>query len=93
MHEAANHLERRWPGTSECGDGADDVLWTLNRARVLERLGRRAEAIDDYDFVVRLWHTADPELQPIVREARDASARLRAGAKPAVTAAGAATDR
>ncbi len=75
--EASDRLERRWPGTSECSDGADDVLWTLDRARLNERLGRREKAATDYDFVTRVWRTADPELQPYVREARQALARLR----------------
>jgi len=75
--EAAQRLERRWPGTSECSDGVDDVEWTLTRARVFDKLGRRDEARANYEFVVRAWRTADPELQPRVREARTAIARLQ----------------
>jgi serine/threonine-protein kinase len=75
--EAAQRLERRWPGTSECSDGVDDVEWTLTRARVFDKLGRRDEARANYEFVARAWRTADPELQPRVREARAAIARLQ----------------
>jgi hypothetical protein len=36
----AARLERRWPGTTGCSNGFDDVLWTMQRARVFEQLGR-----------------------------------------------------
>jgi hypothetical protein len=85
--EAANHLERRWPGTTSCSNGVDDIIWTMERARVFDRLGRRDEAIASYVFVAAAWRTADPELQPYVREAREAAKRLRAGARGATTLA------
>jgi TolB-like protein len=75
--EAARRLERRWPGTTACSNGFDDVMWTMDRARVLERLGRRREAAAEYAFVAEAWRTADSELQPYVRESREAIARLR----------------
>jgi hypothetical protein len=74
--EAAAQLGRRWPGTTSCSNGFDDVVWTMERARVLDRLGRRSDAARDYAFVVQAWRRADPELQPVVRAARDALARL-----------------
>ena len=74
--EAAPRLERRWPGTSACSNGVDDVVWTMERARAFERLGRKAEAVANYAFVADAWRTADPELQPWVREAREAVTRL-----------------
>ena len=77
--EASLHLERRWPGTTSCSNGFDDVVWTMERARALDRLGRRAEAVRDYAFVVEAWRNADPELQPVVRGAREALARLEGG--------------
>ena len=77
--EAANRLQRRWPGTSVCSNGVDDILWTMERARVMDRLGRRDEAAANYEFVIAAWRTADPELQPYVREATAALQRLRAG--------------
>jgi serine/threonine-protein kinase len=75
--EAGKQLERRWPGTTGCSNGYDDVLWTMERARVFERLGRRSEAATAYAFVADAWRTADPELQPYVRESREAMARLK----------------
>ena len=55
---------------------AIDVVWALERGRVNERLGKRAQAIEAYSFVTRAWMNADPELQPAVTEARAALARL-----------------
>ncbi|HEX5077396.1 MAG TPA: serine/threonine-protein kinase [Gemmatimonadaceae bacterium] len=75
--EAAHRLERRWPGTTSCSNGIDDVLWTMERARVLDRLGQRNGAAANYAFVMAAWRTADPELQPYVREASAALRRLR----------------
>jgi len=82
--EAAARLERRWPGTSACSDGVDDVIWTMERARVFERLGRFDEAAQNYAFVADAWRTADPELQPWVREAHEAMGRLDARERRAV---------
>jgi len=76
--DAAARLERRWPGTSACGNGVDDIVWTMERARVFERLGRHDAAAVDYAFVADAWRSADPELQPLVREANAALARLPA---------------
>ena len=75
--EAAERLDRRWPGTTQCSNGIDDVLWTMERARVFDRLGRTEQAIENYAFVADAWRTADVELQPYVRESRAALARLR----------------
>ena len=75
--EAAVRLARRWPGTSACSNGVDDVVWTMERARVFERLGRRAEAAAEYAFVADAWRNADQELQPYVRESHQALTRLR----------------
>ena len=80
--EAAHRLERRWPGTTSCSNGFDDVLWTMERARVLERLGRRDEAVASYAFVADAWRTADPELQPLrARSARGREAVTRRRAR------------
>jgi hypothetical protein len=49
----------------------------MERARVFNRLGRRDEAATNYQFVIDAWRTADPELQPYVREATAALKRLR----------------
>jgi hypothetical protein len=77
--EAAPRVERRWPGTTSCSNGFDDVIWTLERARVFDHVGRRDAALENYAFVADAWRTADPELQPYVREARTAMTRLDAG--------------
>jgi eukaryotic-like serine/threonine-protein kinase len=52
------------------------VVWMLERARVNERIGERAKAIDSYAFVASAWQRADPELQPAVVEAKSALKRL-----------------
>jgi tetratricopeptide (TPR) repeat protein len=48
----------------------------LELARILERTGRPAQALEAYKFVAYAWRHADPELQPQVEEARQAAARL-----------------
>ncbi|MBC8087357.1 MAG: protein kinase [Phycisphaerae bacterium] len=75
--EAETRLERRWPGTSACSNGLDDVMWTLARARVFERAGRSDEAMQNYAFVVAAWKNADWELRPVVHEAEQSLIRLR----------------
>ena len=70
--EARARLEAPISNFSE----AMEVVWALERGRVNERLGKRAEAVEAYSFVARTWMHADPELQPIVGEARAALARL-----------------
>jgi tetratricopeptide (TPR) repeat protein/TolB-like protein len=54
----------------------DGVPAYLQRARILERMGRSAEAREAYQFVTYAWRHADPELQPLVEEARQGAARL-----------------
>jgi hypothetical protein len=78
-NEARTRLERRWPGNTSCDNGVDDIVWTMERARVFDKLGRNSEAIENYEFVAAAWRTADPELQPWVQEARSAAKRLRGG--------------
>lgn len=74
--EAARLLARQWPGTITCGNPVDDVLWTLERARLHDRQGRPREAAEGYRLVAAAWRGADPELQRLVREAREALTRL-----------------
>ncbi len=52
------------------------VLWTLERGRVAERLGDRNKAARDYQYVADVWRHADSGLQPYVTEAREGLARL-----------------
>jgi tetratricopeptide (TPR) repeat protein len=59
-----------------------DVVWALERARVNERLGDRDKAIESYSFVTQSWRQTDPELQPVVAEARAALGRLTAEPRP-----------
>ncbi len=60
--------------------GIERVFYRIEAARLNERLGNRDEATAAYQFVIDAWRHADPELQPIVTEARTALARL--GAEP-----------
>jgi eukaryotic-like serine/threonine-protein kinase len=53
-----------------------EVLWSLLRGRVGERIGERDRATRAYAWVVGMWRNADPELQPYVTEAREGLARL-----------------
>jgi hypothetical protein len=55
-----------------------EVLWTLERGRVAERLDQRQKAADAYQRVADVWRHADPELQPYVTEAKEGLARLTA---------------
>jgi tetratricopeptide (TPR) repeat protein len=55
-----------------------EVLWVLLRGRVAERIGERDRAIRSYSWAAGMWRNADPELQPYVKEARDALSRLTA---------------
>ena len=52
------------------------IVWTMERARVNDRLGNSEAAIRDYSHVVDVWRDADPYFRPVVEEARDALARL-----------------
>ncbi|NIN73229.1 MAG: hypothetical protein GTO46_15155, partial [Gemmatimonadetes bacterium] len=53
-----------------------EILWTLERGRVNERLGNREGAIRAYSYVARAWADADSMLQPLVQEAGTALERL-----------------
>jgi hypothetical protein len=58
------------------------VLWVLERARVREQLGHQEQAIAAYSYVADVWRNADPELQPVVGDARAALARLTVEPQP-----------
>jgi serine/threonine-protein kinase len=53
-----------------------EVLWSLLRGRVGERIGERDRAVEAYTWVAGMWRNADPKLQPYVTEAREGLARL-----------------
>jgi hypothetical protein len=56
----------------------DAVVAALEGGLLHERLGNREQAITALTFVVDAWRNADPELQPVVDDARAALARLAA---------------
>jgi hypothetical protein len=51
----------------------------LLRAAALEQLGRRDEARQEYLDVLGQWRSADPSLQPFVRQAQQGLARMGSG--------------
>jgi hypothetical protein len=55
-----------------------EVLRAVYRGRVLLQLDRREEALRAYELVTAAWAKGDPQVQPYVREARDAVALARA---------------
>jgi serine/threonine-protein kinase len=59
-----------------------EVFWTLERARVAERLGERETAARDYQYVADVWRKADPQLQPYVEEAREGLMRVTGEPQP-----------
>jgi len=50
----------------------------LRRAEILERLGESSAAAAEYSRFLELWKNADPELQPLVAQARERLTRLSA---------------
>jgi serine/threonine-protein kinase len=60
------------------GPYASEVLWSLLRGRVAERISEREQAIQSYSWVVGMWRRPDRELEPYVAEAREGLARLTA---------------
>jgi hypothetical protein len=55
-----------------------EVLWSLLRGRVAERISEREHAIRSYSWVMGMWRRPDPELKPYLAEAREGLARLTA---------------
>jgi tetratricopeptide (TPR) repeat protein len=57
-----------------------DMLYSAvghrRRGEILQSLGRPEEAAREYARFIELWSDADPELQPMVRDARAALARV-----------------
>ncbi|TDJ55466.1 MAG: hypothetical protein E2O47_04080 [Gemmatimonadetes bacterium] len=51
-------------------------FWSLERARVAERLGETEQAVRDYQDVMDVWLHADESLQGYVEESREALERL-----------------
>src|SRR5688500_19940983 len=65
--DAAYRILSAWPGEDMV---AREVLMTLDRARVAERLGYRDEAIAGYRLVVAAWGRGDEAVQQYVRSAQ-----------------------
>jgi serine/threonine protein kinase/tetratricopeptide (TPR) repeat protein len=73
--EAAELLDHM-PFERQFAPASEAVVAALERGRVHERLGNRDAAIRAFSYVVDAWRYADPELHPLVDEAREALQRL-----------------
>ncbi len=78
--EAAELLDRM-PFSRQWAPTSDAIVVELERGRVHERLGHRSTAVEAYSAVTNAWRDADPILQPLVEEAKEALGRL-AGEPP-----------
>ncbi len=58
-----------------------DPVAAYRLARVYEEMGELAQARQAYELFVESWRDADPELQPMVAEARAAVQRLSSAIK------------
>jgi len=70
--EAAAVLNHEIPAAGD----PRSLFWQLERGRVNERLGNRAEALSAYRRVATLWSKADAELRVYAEEARAGMERL-----------------
>ena len=74
LHERlSSALSERYELDREIGRGGMAVVYL---ARIHESMGEPAQAAEQYARFVEMWRDADPELQPIVEEARAAVRRL-----------------
>ncbi len=71
--QQAGALLDQWVWKAE---GPFVVLGRLEQGRIAESLGDRDKAMQSYQFVADVWRGADPQLQPLVVEARNAITRL-----------------
>ena len=71
--EALGVLDREFPYPYPIGSRA---VWELERARLAERLREMDKARRLYGYVAQVWRHADPELQPLVNEAKRGLRRL-----------------
>ncbi len=79
-HATLRALRDFEPETLRTG-GFDSRWGMLGRVRLLraaafERLGRRSEARREYQNVLGQWRSADPSLQPFIRQAQQGLARV-----------------
>ena len=71
--DAAYRILSTWPGEDMV---AREVLVTLDRGRVAERLGYRDEAVAAYGLVIAAWERGDEGVQRYVQVARQGLSRL-----------------
>lgn len=74
--DQADAAERAYRRLATSHEFAAGPLAYLYLGRIYERTGRQAEAMTAYAAFASAWRRADPELQPLVDEAREAMARL-----------------
>jgi serine/threonine-protein kinase len=73
--EAAELLDRHPPSAASTSTG--EMLWTFERGRAALLTGERERARVAFQAISQAWDGADPELQPLVAEARRGLALLR----------------
>ncbi|HEY0930559.1 MAG TPA: hypothetical protein VGE27_11625, partial [Gemmatimonas sp.] len=70
------------PARFQRNDGLD-ITWAVYvrqfalRGKLYEQLGDKTKAVEAYERFLALWQEAEDPLQPQLREAREAIARLR----------------
>jgi tetratricopeptide (TPR) repeat protein len=64
------------PGSGDRVDYSYLAYAHLRRAQLHERLGETEEALENYGKFVELWVDAEPQLQPLVEQARERMAEL-----------------
>lgn len=56
---------------------SQDPIIYFHLGRIRDQLGDREGALQSYELATLAWRDADPRLQPMVQQARQAAARLR----------------
>ncbi len=76
LGELSEELDRMRDAERYFGSAWLNPHWRFRLAKVHEKLGDSELARRDYEFFIEAWKDADPELQPMVEEARQAVKRL-----------------
>lgn len=72
------YLQTPWKWRFE--PDALELGWSMRRlGELYEERGQPAKAVDAYERLVKLWSKADPQLQPVLTEARRRIARFQTG--------------
>ena len=58
------------------GDASDLAAMYQRLGELYEAKGDRKRAVESYEKLISLWKNADPELQPIAKDAKARVARL-----------------